>query len=524
MKEQSLFGLEPDGLVTGHFDWETFLQHDHSGLELSWRASDLVERKEDLTELRWLLTGIRNELELYRNTFPGGRFERELESAFARQTDRLELLVTEYENNPEQCDLNSFLSVKYDIRTLYKQLGATVAGSDWQSPCKKLKPRKPVTAAVSALPEESGFAQEEDNTYIRSYGSAAVKKYEEAALEAFYSLSPSAHSQHIGFVTTSGMKALELAIAASKSFTGGSLPSYYQSGFYCEGVDLIKLLLNDPQELEPDQLYKMVEQNRPIGCLLVDPAKCWPVKPSVDLVRLMDSLSRHKQNEPLFVIVDRTLTSIANPLFGRYADRLPPNVVLISVESGIKHMQYGLELANAGYLAAAGGMLSSQAHRDRWVELLSLLDAGVDPVMVRQLPPPDSQRLTVRLSRLNRNAHVMNAFLNHLVREGKVSAFYRSVEPSDHYMLDGRPWIGSIFYIQLPGCRTVEEYEEWIDAFVVSAPREQHFVTGGSFGFDTFRMNAVHDKTCQNNALRVSVGRDPIGQLLVKLKYMYERL
>lgn len=513
MKNQTMIEIVPND-----FDWSNFLHNNQSDPDLTLLHMELDDRKEDLSELRWLLSEIRKVLELYRKAFPHGRFERELGAVFARQGDVLEKMVAGYETKVEECDLNAYLAVKYEIRTLYKQLGATVAGSDWQSPCKRLKNPPP------DVPEEAGFAQEEQGTYMRSYGSETVKDYEEASLAAFYSLSADIHKQSVGFLTTSGMKALELALVAYKSFTSETLPFYYQKGFYCEGVDLAKTLMNTPLELDPEEIYKKLEANKPIGCLLVDPGMCWPVRPAVDLARLFEGLSRHKQSQPLYVIVDRTLTSVANPLFERYAVRLPPHVVLISVESGIKYMQYGLDLANVGYLVAVGRPLKSESHRDKWVALLSLLDAGADPLTVRQLPTPDLKRLTARLSRLNRNAYWMDAFLRHMVREGKAAAFYRSVEPSPQYVLNGRHWMGSVFYIQLPGNRSEQEYQGWIDAFVVSAPEEDHFVSGGSFGFDTFRMNAVCDATGKENALRVSVGRDPLGQLLLKFKYMYSHM
>lgn len=423
--------------------------------------------------------------------------------------------MSEYETKLEECDLNAYLAVKYEIRTLYKQLGATVAGSDWQSPCKRLKNPPP------DIPEETGFAQEEQGTYMRSYGSETVKEYEEASLVALYSLSADMRKQSVGFLTTSGMKALELALVAYKSFTRETLPFYYQKNFYCEGVDLAKSLLNTSLELDPAEIYTKVEANMPIGCLLVDPGMCWPVRPAVDLARLFEGLARHKQSQPLYVIVDRTLTSVANPLFERYAHRLPSHVLLISVESGIKYMQYGLEFANVGYLVAVGRTMKHELHREKWVALLSLLDAGADPLTVHQLPAPDLNRLTTRLSRLNRNAYWMDAFLRYLAREGKIAAFYRSVEPSPQYELNGRYWIGSVFYIQIHGYCSEQEYQTWIDAIVLSAPEEVHFVSGGSFGFDTFRMNAVGDASGKETALRVSVGRDPLGQLLLKLNYMY---
>ncbi|SDD31228.1 hypothetical protein SAMN02799630_02739 [Paenibacillus sp. UNCCL117] len=506
------------GPVPDSWEWGRFLHDDQARHGAVGLRTELEERLEDLSELRWLLDGARDELELYRDSFPDGRFERELAAAFAHQADKLERQTAAYEREPEACDWNAYLGLKYEIRTLIKQLGAVVAGSDWQSPCKRFKSSDP------DVPREAGYTQEEQNTYRRSYGSEAVKDYEAASLRAYYAMSAEARRRCVGFLTTSGMKALELALAAYRSFTGEALPAYLQQGFYGEGVELARLLLNRPTELEPQEMYAKVERNEPIGCLLVDPGMCWPVRPPVDLGRLMEGLCRHRQEEPLYVIVDRTLTTAANPLFAKYADRLPPHVVLISVESGIKYMQLGMELANTGFMVAAGRQLEQEAQRQSWVTLLALLDAGADPLTVRQLPVPDQERLTARLSRLNRNAYWVDAFLTHLMREGKITAYQRSVEPSDQYLIEGRRWMGSLFYIQLPGCRSERDYQAWVDAFVAGAPEEAHFVSGGSFGFDTFRMNAVAGELGLEAALRVSVGREPIGQLLSRLVYLFTRL
>ncbi|MBP1989720.1 hypothetical protein [Paenibacillus eucommiae] len=513
MKDQAAKELDPT-----EFDWTTLLRGSDAELELAWMHVEMNDRKEDLSELGWLLQGIRKKLQVYQEAFPDKQFELDLEAAFTQQTDLLQQRVDGYENKLEACDLDAYLSLKYEIRLLFKQLGAILAGSDWQSPCKRLGSAAPDISA------EAGFAQEEEGTYMRSYGSETVKQYEEASIEAFYSLSEGLLKQSVGFLTSSGMKALELALFSYKSITQQTMPFYFQKGFYGEGVDLATMLLNAPLEVDPEAIYTKVEANETIGGLLVDPGVCWPVRPAIDLARLFEGLAHHKQNAPLYVIVDRTLTSIANPLFVRYADRLPDHVVLISVESGIKYLQYGFDLANVGCLVALGRALESAEHREKWVSLLSLLDAGADPVTVRQLPEPDLKRVTSRLCRLNRNAYWMDAFLRHMVREGKVASFYHSVEPSSQFMLKGQPWIGSLFYIQLPGERTEQDYQAWIDRFVAAAPEEEHFVSGGSFGFDTFRMNAVTDATGKETALRVSIGRDPLVQLLWKLRYMYRHM
>ncbi|GAA3411366.1 hypothetical protein ACFFNY_19880 [Paenibacillus hodogayensis] len=501
------------------WDWTGFLQNGSDiGVSAWMEETELRDRSGDVAELRWLLRGIRDRLALYRDAFPDHRFERELEAAFARQAYGLEERAQGYEGRPETCDWDAYLTLKYEIRLLYKQLGAIVAGSDWQSPCKTWG------GPDTDFAEEVGFVQEEQGTYERGYGSEAVKAYEEASLDAFYPMSGQTRERSVRFLTTSGMKALELALVAYKSTTREALPFYIQEGFYGEGIELTNTLLNDPLELDVAGLYAKVEANAPVGGLLVDPGVCWPVRPAVDLARLFEGLSRHRQEQPLYVIVDRTLTSVANPLFAKYADRLPSHVVLVSVESGIKHMQYGFDLANAGFLVATGRALEAAERREQWVTLLALLDAGADPVAVRQLPAPDLQRVIARLSRLNRNACWMDAFLGHAVREEKVSVYFRSVDPSPDYKLDGREWIGPLFYIQFPGYRSVAQYQSWIDSFVVSAPAEEHFVSGGSFGFDTFRMNVVSDADGTEAALRVSVGRDPFVRMLSKLRYMYGRM
>ncbi|MDG0793741.1 hypothetical protein OMP38_25115 [Cohnella ginsengisoli] len=365
-----------------------------------------VDRRQDAEELRWLLEGVRRELGFYDAIYPDAPFERELAAAFARQVDTLDRRAAAFIEQPAACTWDAYLTLKYEIRKLYKQLGGIVSGSDWQTPGKQSH------AGRQTITDEAGFAQEEEGTYQRCYGSAAVKDYEDAAMRAFYGIPERLKNQSSLFLTTSGMKALELAIAAYRLFSAERLPCIVQSGFYGEGVELARTLLDDVRQAGPDEIYDMLEASRPVGCIIVDPGQCWPIKPPVDLRRLFDCLRRHRPygQELLFVIVDRTLTSIANPMFERYADSLPAHVVLVSVESGIKYLQYGFDLANVGYLVASGQPMAEATHRSRWIDLLSIIDAGASPLDVRQLPAPDLATVAARLGRLNRNAHWMNAF------------------------------------------------------------------------------------------------------------------
>lgn len=476
--------------------------------------------RRDAEELRWLLEGIQRELAYFNAIYPDAPFERELAAAFSRQVDTLDRRASSMIEQPAEATWDAYLTLKYEIRKLYKQLGGIVSGSDWQTPGKQSH------GGRQALTDEAGFAQEEEGTYQRCYGSEAVKEYEAAAMRAFYNIPEGLMSQSSLFLTTSGMKALELAIAAFRSFSGQRLPCVVQAGFYGEGVELAQTLLDDVRQAEPDEIYRMLETSQAIGCLIVDPGQCWPIKPPVDLDKLFDRLRHHRPggNELLFVIVDRTLTSISNQMFRRYADSLPPHVILVSVESGIKYLQYGFDLTNVGYLVACGQAMEEPTHRSRWVDLLSILDAGASPIDVRQLPAPDFPTVEARLGRLNRNAHWMNAYLRYLREQGRIKDYFLSVNASEDYVLDGRPWIGTVFYIRLYGELSEQDYQARIDACARAVPSSMHLISGGSFGFDSLRLNAVHGETAEENALRLSAGRAPLDQLMETMRVLAELL
>jgi len=514
-KEQNKLALKPET-----WNWDEFLRKGVTDPNLAslLEQAEHRDRIEDATELVWLLRGIRRELGFYRDNYLDSTFDQGLADAFEHRLGSLERCAEEFIEQPATCVWDAYLTLKYDVRKLYKQLGGIVSGSDWQTPGKHLH------AGEQELTDEVGFAQEEEGTYQRCYGSEAVKEYEALALSQWYSM-PAQVSDHCAlFLTTSGMKALELAIAAYKSFAGEGRPCFYQEGFYSEGAALAELLLNGVKPASPDEIYRMLEAGQPLGCLIVDPGKCWPLRPAIDLGKLFDALERHRQQQPLYIIVDRTLTSIANRLFERYAKRLPPHVVLISVESGIKYLQYGFDLANVGYLVAYSAELATEEGHARWIELLSILDAGATPLTVRQLPVPDRATIVSRLSRMNRNAEWMNAFLRHLAEQVAIQDFSPSVDSADNYFLDDRPWIGSVFYIRLPGALTEKQYQERIDACVRAAPSDMHLISGGSFGFDTVRLNAVHGESDEENALRLSVGRAPLAQFLATIRTLNEHL
>ncbi|MDF2668449.1 MAG: hypothetical protein K0R67_755, partial [Paenibacillus sp.] len=224
-----------------HWDSDSVLQ-----------AIEQRERMEDLEELSWFLEVIHERLQVYRDEFPHRKFEQELALAFGHQTDLLRDRVEMYKQHPMQCNFNMYLEIKYEVRTLHKQVGSVLSGSDWQAPAIEVAPYKTV------VPAEAGYTQEEQGTYMRTYGSEYVKTYEEKMLNAFYPMSAEARKKCIRYLTSSGMNALELALVAYKKHTAEQLPCYVQTGFYCEGNDLASALLDHSQEKSVEEIYEAV--------------------------------------------------------------------------------------------------------------------------------------------------------------------------------------------------------------------------------------------------------------------------
>ncbi len=152
--------------------------------------------------------------------------KKELSGAFRHRADQLLAELAHYDLHPMGCGFDRYITLKYEIRTLLKQLGPMLSGSDWQTPCKLLSDQEPEASA------EVGYMQEEQGTYMRSYGSEFVKSYERRFAEQFFPMSYDCRQRSVGFLTTSGMKALEVALIAYKTHTGEAYPLYYQSGFF----------------------------------------------------------------------------------------------------------------------------------------------------------------------------------------------------------------------------------------------------------------------------------------------------
>jgi hypothetical protein len=466
-----------------------------------------AEWEDDFAELEWLLGECRFKLErieaetdphLYPIDFYRGRI------------GNLEARLKRWRQRPSDWTSSVFLTVKQDLRLMLKQLGGLLASSDWQSPSSTPGPFK-----------EQGDLQEEQNVYLRTSGSEMIKAYESAFFVEYYPMSERLRRRSIGFLTNSGMKALEVALIAYQTFAGGHLPMYCQAGYYFEGMSLIRDLYPQAKLLSADGIYALIDSGEPIGCLLLEPGVTWPVHDAVHMELLFDKLSRHRQDHPLFIVIDRTLTGIANPLFDKYADRLPDHIYLVCIESGIKYFQFGMELTNLGFFAVYGKELEHEETRERFVHFMNVLSGIPEPAAVWRLPRPSRVMLEKRMTRLARNANRLHDFFGDRLSKGQLISLYRSVQPKQRLSFGDEPWNGSLLYMQLPGMVTFQDYEAAACDWVKRSPPGLNLHFGGSFGFDMLRIGAVmeSEEWAHNAALRISVGRDLASDLELKMHY-----
>ncbi|WJH35259.1 hypothetical protein N6H14_04115 [Paenibacillus sp. CC-CFT747] len=349
-----------------------------------------------------------------------------------------------------------------------------------------------------------------------------IEAYETAFLQEYYPMSEGARSRTQACLTSSGMKALEVALLLYRTMTDRPLPLYHQVGYYYEGITLIRDLYPDARAVTVEDIYAMLDRGEEMGCLLLEPGLTWPVHEGIDLDLLFRKLERHRQSTPLFLIIDRTLTGMANPFFERYADRMPGHVVLVSIESGIKYWQLGLELTNLGFLVLSGEPVAHPETEERLTHLMGVLTGVPDPALVWRLPRPSRSVLERRMERLARNTNVLYSFLQERRKEGRVSRVYHSVQAGQGLRAGREPWMGSLLYVQLPGVVHYHEYEELAKHWAETAEPALCIHQGGSFGFDTMRLAAVEESPERefNSALRLSVGRDTAEELAAKLVWL----
>lgn len=489
------------------------LLHELLGISSSTAVEiDRKERLEDIDELIWLIDDVLDKAQIFLNIPYANDV---LTNIISPELDKLFRLRRQLEDSKSKpLSIDDYLKYKYLFRIILKCITGTIASSDWQAP-----------ADSAGIIFEHGLAQTERDEYMRSGGSNFVKKIEVDYFREYYMIADSnAHHMYMRF-TSSGMKALEMAIISYLNIqTDLSLPVYYQSNFYYEGITLIQALYPTAQSVATEELYQVLASERPIGCLLVEPSTTWPVGSEIDFDLVIKLLKRHKQKRPLFVIVDKTLSSIFNQPFLNDMNDLSKNVVIVTIESALKYYQFGLDLVNLGMISFYGKIFRFIQYRELLDHLMAVLTAIPDHGLILRLPSPNYRAVQNRLLRMARNCDFLYRVLLERKEEGGFYQVFRSFSDSNSkFSCNGQVWRGNLLYVMLRKELAFSSYITALQNFLLCAPKRLCIQRGGSFGFDTLRLCCVEDfYGTESSALRISVGRDTVSEMIDKCRFFYE--
>lgn len=465
-------------------------------------------KKERLKELNWLLYQCTNKAEEALNIF----------NKKTNETQVLQLVINrihQISNEIQYSNLgqNEFLSAKHEIRSILAQIAGTWSSTNWQCP-----------STTNSYIKEKGISQVEENTYTRAYGSEYVKAYEKQFIQEYYKIPSELSSRTLGYITNSGLKALETALLVYKQITGDKFPVFYQEGSYYEGISIQRIFLNDAREVHVSGIYDLLDSKEEIGGIIIDSATTWPASEGIDLDLFFEKVRTHEQKSPMVIIYDRTLSSVSIQLFENFAKDLPLTIVLISIESAIKYYQYGLDLINLGCIVMYSSLFRIKKYFDLIDYTFRILTASPDPTLIMKMPAPSIQLIEERMIRFSKNMELYVSFFKFLKKEGLVSEVLTSINLDKRLKILGMNWTGSLIYVTVGHLYTHKQYEDFAAYVVKNAPPELHLHMGAGFGFDTTRLSTVYNVLMDSDgrcALRFSVGTESRNEIFHKCNYLY---
>ena len=481
------------------------------------KETDLQERLENVAELQFLMDDLRGRIApLHPDSGPGQLNAAAWHDILHSRVQQMESVLQRWQLVPERYTLTSWMEAKHEMRLLYKIAAGLLQSGDWNSPAVSMP---------NGTLREKGWLQQEEDTYMRTGGSEVLKQVERHWLAELYRIPPAMSHTTFGYLTTSGLKALEIALLLFQAVTHRSEPVYYQDGLYFEAEMVVKNLIPSAVSLQAEEICGLLRCHEDIGCLIIDPSTTWPIKPAVSQKQFLQVLREYKPQRQAFIVIDRTMTSLFNqPLeeVGSFSSK----VALVSFESGIKYLQHGLDMANLGLLVVSGMIMRMKTYQQLVSDLMSIFSGYPDPGVVMRLPTVYAKQVHRRLCRMTRNTHWLADMLRRFQEQGPVVRVNVCVEPEQGFFAGDLPWIGSMVYFQLKGMQTVDDYQQWLRRLVVGAPADLQLQIGGSFGFDSIRFCVVENKQSDEGevGVRVSVGVDTAFDMQQKLMYISDFL
>lgn len=371
---------------------------------------------------------------------------------------------------------HDYLKLKDQIRHVYLQLSSQHFSTYW----------------CSSISSKTHLNYDSQATQYSSYYARTTQSMQQTRIENNYSkefLSCLCNSDYEFFLTDSGMSSINLALSLCHYFNkSGSF--YIQKDIYYEAYPLIKSLFADVKILSMKEIYAALNSDTEIACIFVGYTKLYINDIPLSIQELFTQISQYKNNKTLFVIIDRTFFSLNDNFYEYLVNfNFPPNIIIISVESLLKHYQYGLDIVNMGACFIYSRLCSKYCFSEVSKLLYDALSCRPNPLLCDRVFDFNKMLLKTQFKVAQTNSimfqHVIDEFSS--IPIGMAN--------------DSKVEIADVFYIVLPN---IEIGEQIIEESISTGC----FVAGQSFGFDLTRICCETDFFTRKTFLRVSVGTE----------------
>ena len=384
-------------------------------------------------------------------------------------------LNEEIRDGLENMSFNEYLIKKMFIRDIYLKCRVGNFREDWIS--KKI-----------FIANKHIFSDSCDDTYYERTASSTLERKFIIDFENNFICNKIEDSQYKLFFTSSGMSAILLALHLCQMLSK-SKRIIVQNDMYYEIEPVLKTIFNYVEYCNVEQIYQLLLKSD-VVCYFLGYARKSESTNILSIQRLIDVLSRTENNKPIFVIVDRTYFSLVDKFYdqlGRLVNK--ENITIISVESLLKHYQYGLEMTTLGAMLVYSKKCKSRIYAEMISLLYISLGVRLSPVLYSRLFAFDKAVLTDMFMLACHNAECLYKYLQD---ETVIKIGY-----GDGPNLKG----GDLLYISVASVQQCKEIISFIQ-------KDRKVLHGQSFGLDITRVCCEENKKRHDVKLRISLGTE----------------
>jgi cystathionine beta-lyase/cystathionine gamma-synthase len=394
-----------------------------------------------------------------------------------------------------------YIQTKLALRSAYREKGARLCLSDWQSPAYNSSILLGTNRLCEGIAEHSWDYKRDGHLDALAYEENFVKEY----------LSHLGSHKLTAYLTNTGMAAVLTALhwLAHEANLGRSALAV--RSMYFENLRLAHSLFPNLAQLTSPtaaELLAFLRQANP-SVVLCDPVTNSSKIESHDVQTILD-WARHETTHELALVFDTTCLPSALLPPSVLAD-LPKTVSVLFVESLAKHHQFGMDSVTGGIVIAHMGDELQDSFRKTRV----LLGTNISDSSVGALPRPNLETFTRRMRKHSRNVKLLAQSFNEEEDQGLISSI-SWLENGSNYDAN---YHGSCVTLNMHDqFRSLVIYRQLEQKILELCLLRNHPISfGTSFGFDLSRLYITASATkFEEPFLRIAVGtetREEIEQL-----------